>query len=182
MLLFWEYSQNYRTAWVGRDTKDHQVPAPLPHAWPPTSRSGTRAGCPWPHPTQPWISPGMGHPQPLWTACSSTSPFSLWRTSPDIQAKPSLLKLKTIPSCPITIYPSKDLFSPPVYNPLLNTRRLQCGFLAVFSSPGWRSPAPSACLHRRGAPALWSSLWPPLDPLQQLHIMCTFFPLDWHNF
>ena len=27
-------------------------------------------------------------------------------------------------------------------------------------SPDWTSLAPSACLHRRGAPALWPSLWP----------------------
>jgi len=30
---------------------------------------------------------------------------------PDIQSKPSLLELKIIPPCPITIYPCKKLFS-----------------------------------------------------------------------
>ena len=33
-----------------------------------------------------------------------------------------------------------------------------------FSTPGWTSPAPSTFLHRRGAPALWSSLWPSFGP------------------
>jgi len=37
--------------WVGRALKDHQVPTPLPEPGLPTSRSGTRPGCPGPHPT-----------------------------------------------------------------------------------------------------------------------------------
>jgi len=32
------------------------------------------------------------------------------------------------------------------------------------------SPALSAFPHRRGVPALGSFLWPPLDPLQQVHV------------
>ena len=72
-------SQNRRMAWVGRDLKDRESPDPLPEAGPPTSISNTRPGCPGPHPTWPWTPPGMGHPQPLWAACSSTSPLSCYR-------------------------------------------------------------------------------------------------------
>jgi len=56
--------QNHRMVWVGRDPKDHQVPTPLPQAWPPASRSGTRPGCPGLHPTWPRTPPGMEHPHP----------------------------------------------------------------------------------------------------------------------
>ena len=40
---------------------------PLLCAGSPTSRPG----CPEPHPVWPWMPAGMGHPQPLWAACSS---------------------------------------------------------------------------------------------------------------
>ena len=60
-------SQNHRTAQVGRDLKDHEVPTPLlptppppPQAGPPTSTFNIRTGCPGPHPTWPWTQPGMG--------------------------------------------------------------------------------------------------------------------------
>ena len=33
------------------------------------------------------------------------------------------------------------------------------------------NPYLSACLHRRGAPAPWSSSWSPLDPLQHNHVL-----------
>jgi len=33
----------------------------------------------------------------------------------------------------------------------------QWGLPTTFSFPGWTSPAPSACIHRRGAPALCPS-------------------------
>jgi len=46
---------------------------PPPQAGPPTSTFNTRPGCPGPHPTWPWTPPGTGHPQRLWSACSSTS-------------------------------------------------------------------------------------------------------------
>ena len=36
---------------------------------------------------------------------------------------------------------------------------MQWGLPTVFSHPGWTSPVPSACLHRRGAPE-GSSSWP----------------------
>ena len=67
---------NHRMAWVGREPSDRQVLTPLPQAGPLTSRSGAGAGCPEPHSTWPWTPPGMGHPKPLWTACSNTSPLS----------------------------------------------------------------------------------------------------------
>ena len=66
-------SQN---SWAGRNPKDHLVPTLLSQAGPPTSRSGTRSGCPGPHPTWAWTPPGMEHPQPLWSACATTSPHS----------------------------------------------------------------------------------------------------------
>jgi len=40
-------------AWVGRNLKDHQAPAPLTQAGPSASISNTRPGCPGPHPTWP---------------------------------------------------------------------------------------------------------------------------------
>jgi len=46
---------------------------------------------------------------------------------------------------------------------------LQWGLPAALSFAGRTSPAPSAYLHRRGAPALWASTWLPLDPIQKLH-------------
>ena len=61
-----------RMAWVGRDSKDHQVSPPVPQAEPPSSRAGTRSGCPGPHLNWPWTPPEMGHPQTLWADCSST--------------------------------------------------------------------------------------------------------------
>jgi len=69
-------------AQVGRDLKDHEAPTPLPQAGPPTFICNTRPGCPGPHPTWTWVPPGMGHPRPLWAACSSTSPLSWQGTSP----------------------------------------------------------------------------------------------------
>ena len=53
--------QSHRTAWVGRDLKDHPVPAPVVGWLSPTS-----SGCPVPHPAKPWAPPGMGHPEILW--------------------------------------------------------------------------------------------------------------------
>jgi len=41
--------------WVGRDLKDPPVPTPLPWAGLPTTKSGTRSGCP--------IQPGLEHLQ-----------------------------------------------------------------------------------------------------------------------
>ena len=104
---------------VGRDAKDHQIPTLLPQAGPPTSRSGTRPSCPGPHPIWPRTPIGTEYQQPLWAACSSTSPFSLWRASPSIQSKPSLLELKTIAPCPVTIYTSKKLIPPCLQPPFV---------------------------------------------------------------
>lgn len=41
-------------AWVERDPNDHQVPTSPPQAETPISRSGSRPGCSWPHPTWLW--------------------------------------------------------------------------------------------------------------------------------
>jgi len=44
-------------AYIGRNLRDQLVPIPLLWAWLPTIRSD----CPGPHPTWPWMPPGMGH-------------------------------------------------------------------------------------------------------------------------
>ena len=102
-------SEDDRMACDGRDPKDHQVPTPLSRAEPPTSRSGTRPGCPGLHPTWSGTPPGMEHPQPPWAACANTSPPSVKNFPPDIQPKPFFLELKTFAPCPVTIYPCKKL-------------------------------------------------------------------------
>jgi len=61
--------QDHGMAWVGKDLKAH--PVHLPWAVPPSS-----SGCPGPHPTWPWVPPGMGHPQLLWAAVPE--PYHLW--------------------------------------------------------------------------------------------------------
>jgi len=69
-------SKDRRMAWVGKDLEDHQVLTSLSQAGLPAARPSSRPGWQGSHPTWPWMPPGMGHPQPLWTACASTSPFS----------------------------------------------------------------------------------------------------------
>jgi len=65
-----------------------------PQAGPPTSTCNTSPGCPGPHPTWPWTPPGMdGASTASLGSCSSTSPLSECRTSPDIQSNPSFLEL-----------------------------------------------------------------------------------------
>ena len=121
---------------------------------PPTSPF-TRPGYPGPHPSWPWTPPGTGHPQPLWAAPGKELP-------PNIQPKSSLFQLKTIPLCHAVIYPFKE------FTPFLFIGSLQvlkgCNEVTPQPSPGWVSPAPSACLCRGGAPAPWSSLWPSSGP------------------
>jgi len=38
--------------------------------------SSTTSGCSEPHPTWPWMFPGMGHRPPLWATCARVSPPS----------------------------------------------------------------------------------------------------------
>jgi len=45
-----------------------------------------------------------------------------------------------------------------------NTWRPWWGFSEASSSPSWTSKAPLTLLHKTGAPALWSSLWPSSGP------------------
>ena len=61
--------------WVGRNHKDHQVPAPQPQAGLPITISAT--SCWGPHPTCSWTPLGTEHPQPLWAAYSRNSPLSV---------------------------------------------------------------------------------------------------------
>ena len=69
-------SQNLTMAYVGKDLKNHPVQISLLQAVLPGSKSGTRSGCPGPHPTR-----GLGHPQPFWAVCASSPPSQL-RISP----------------------------------------------------------------------------------------------------
>lgn len=56
--------------WVGRDHQNPSSPTPL--QWSRTS--SIRSDCPEPHPSWPWVCPGMGHPLPLWSkSCCFTS-------------------------------------------------------------------------------------------------------------
>ena len=100
--------QNHRiTEWPGLEGTSRIMNLQPPcRAGPPTSPF-TRPDCPGPHPTWPWTPPGTGHPQPLWAACSSTSPFSQWRSSPwhPTQIFP---QVKIISPCPAVIYPFKN--------------------------------------------------------------------------
>ena len=110
------FSQNHRMAWVEKDHNDHLVSTPLQCAGSPT----TRPGCPGPHPAWPWMPPEMGHPQPPWATCSSTSPPSVWKnilliSSPNLPC----ISLKSFPLVYLTIHSHKQLF------PLLFIRSLQ---------------------------------------------------------
>ena len=53
---------------------------------------------------------GMGHPQPPWATCSVRHHPLGEKLPPNIQPKPPLSQLKTIPPCPITIHPHKQPF------------------------------------------------------------------------
>ena len=66
--------------------------------------------------------------------------------------------------------PMEKVSFPPVYNLPLTIGRLQWGLPGAFSSPSWTNPAPSACLLRRGAPALRSSSWPSSGSFQKLNL------------
>ena len=53
----------------------------------------------------------MGYPQPPWATCSSASPPCVCeKLPPHIQPKPPLSQFKTIPPCPITIHPDKQMY------------------------------------------------------------------------
>ena len=52
---------------------------------------------------------GMGHPQPPWATCSVRHHPLGEKLLPNIQPKPPLSQFKTIPPCPITIHPHKQM-------------------------------------------------------------------------
>ena len=67
--------------------------------------------------------------------------------------------------------PMQKLDFLPVYVLPSSTGKPQWGLPSAFSSPDWRSLAPSACLYRRDAPALWPSSWPSPVPVSKvLHL------------
>jgi len=51
----------------------------------------------------------MGHPQPLWAAVPAPHHSHSKELLPDIQPQSSLLQLKSILTCPVIIYPCKEL-------------------------------------------------------------------------
>ena len=81
---------------------------------------------------------------------------------PSLSSKPSplVLSLHVLVKSP----------SPALLQAPSGTGRLLYGLPRAFSSPGWTAPVPAGFPHSRGAPALWSFLWPPLDPLQQVQV------------
>ena len=89
---------------------------------------------------------------------------------PYIQSKSTVPSFKTITPCPDTTGLAKKLV--PIFSagPLFV---LEGCYKVSRSLPFSRlssSNSLSAFPHRRGVPALWSFLQPPLDPLQQLHV------------
>jgi len=75
---------------------------------------------------------GMGHPQPPWATCSVRHHPLGEKLPPNIQPKPPLSQLKTIPPWPITVPPHKQPF------PLLFVHSLQ-----VLEGHNEVSPKPS---------------------------------------
>ena len=71
--------------------------------------------------------------------------------------------------CPVTPGPCPKSFHSSLEAPAGTGRGSE-----VSSQPGWTAPTLSACLHWRGAPALWASSWPScaiaLFPITQRHI------------
>jgi len=55
------------------------------------------------------------HPQLLWAAVPA--PHHSVKSFPNIQTKPSLLKLKAIATCPVTVFPCKRLIPLLFINP-----------------------------------------------------------------
>ena len=53
---------------------------------------------------------GMGHPQPPWATCSVRHHPLGENLPPNIQPKPPLSQSQTIPPCPITVHPHKQMF------------------------------------------------------------------------
>lgn len=61
-----------RTSWAGRDLKGHgSYPCAVGRAAPSSS------GCPGPHPTRPWVPPGMGPSSACVPFCHTAAPLSL---------------------------------------------------------------------------------------------------------
>jgi len=67
---------NRNINWPEKDHNAHLVSTSLLCAGPPTSRPG----CPEPHPAWPWMPHPWRHSQPPWSACSSVSPPSVWKS------------------------------------------------------------------------------------------------------
>jgi len=103
-------SQNHRTAWGGRDLKDHEAPTPPLQVGPPMPVSNSRPGCPGPHPTWPCTPPGMdGASTASLGSCSAPHHSHRKELPPDIQPQSSLLQLQTISPCPAVISPFQVL-------------------------------------------------------------------------
>lgn len=75
------------------------------------------------------------------------------KCSPPPLCFPQLLLLN-ITSYVMTLW-SAWVSCPGCVSPHFCTGRLLFGFLSAVSSPGWKSPTPCVCLHRRCASSLW---------------------------
>lgn len=79
----------------------------------------------------------MGHPQlPLQPVPVPHYPLCN-EFLPDIFSKSLLFLFKSLPPCPVTIYPCKKAFSLLFYKPPVWMGRLQWGSPRAFPSPGW---------------------------------------------
>jgi len=77
----------------------------------------------------------------------------------------------SLPTQPLISTFSIKFFVLPIIDLVLEFRTVQWGVPRAFSPPGWTSPAPSAFVYNRDAPALWASLWHFSGPAP--HLSCT---------
>ena len=92
---------------------------------PPAEEGSPTAGCTWPCPGAPWISPEKKTPQPPWAACSSAPSLSEWRSSsscstilPHAQTELPVLQFVPIAPCPVAEHHWKE-FGPILLTPTL---------------------------------------------------------------
>ena len=141
------------TVWLSLDGTS------LGHLAQPPAPAGTpRAACPGLCPDSFWMSPRRrfhtlsGQSVPLFSHLHGTEVF------PDAQTEPLVLHFVPLASCPCAGCHWQELgsvFFAPSFQVFIIINRI----LPWASSPGWTVLAPSAFLHKRGAPVPHSS-WP----------------------
>lgn len=140
--------------WIGRSSHSY----PLPWVGIPSIRSDSSGPC------HVWSCalPGMEHPQLLWAIYSAPHHHCRKEFPRSISPNPTPFQFKSITTtCIMTTCSCQKLFS----SFFVVLERPQWGPPGAFCSPGRIAPAVSACLHRRGAPALWLSSWPSSWPV-----------------